>query len=68
MAIPGIFLAALIGYLADRLGRREVIRASLLIFGTAGLLCFFARSYWLLVGLRVVQGLGTSGLLSLGWS
>jgi MFS family permease len=66
VAIPGIFLAAYIGYLADRFGRREVIRASLLVFGTAGLLCFFARSYWLLVGLRVVQGLGTSGLLSLG--
>ena len=66
VAIPGIFLAALIGYLADRLGRREVIRVSLLIFGTAGLLCFFARSYWVLVALRVVQGLGTSGLLSIG--
>ena len=66
VAIPGIFLAAYIGYLADRLGRREVIRASLLIFGTAGLLCFFARSYWVLVGLRVAQGLGTSGLMSLG--
>jgi len=66
VAIPGIFLAVYIGYLADRLGRREVIRISLLIFGTAGLLCFFARSYWLLVGLRVLQGFGTSGLLSLG--
>ena len=66
VAIPGIFLAAYIGYLADRFGRREIIRASLLVFGTAGLLCFFARSYWLLVGLRVLQGLGTSGLLSLG--
>ena len=66
VAIPGIFLAALIGYLADRLGRREVVRASLLIFGTAGLLCFFARSYWLLVALRILQGVGTTGLLSLG--
>jgi MFS family permease len=66
VAVPGIFLAAFIGYLADRLGRRRVIRASLLIFGVAGLACFFARDFWLLVSLRFVQGLGTSGLLSLG--
>jgi len=66
VALPGIFLAAYTGYLADRFGRRSVIRISLLIFGTAGALCFFAPSYWVLVGLRVVQGLGTSALLSLG--
>lgn len=66
VAVPGIFLGAYIGYLADRLGRRRVIRASLFVFGTAGLACFFAREFWLLVALRVVQGLGTSGLLSLG--
>ncbi len=66
VAVPGIFLAAYIGYLADRVGRRRVIRVSLLIFGVAGLASFFARSYWLLVGTRVLQGLGTSGLLSLG--
>ena len=66
VAIPGIFLAAYIGYLADRFGRRRVIRVSLLIFGIFGLASFFARSYWLLVGARILQGLGTSGLLSLG--
>ncbi len=65
VAIPGIFLAAYIGYLADRLGRRRVIRISLVIFGTFGLACFFARDYRLLVTFRVLQGLGTSGLLSL---
>ncbi len=66
VALPGIFLAAYIGYLADRFGRRRVIRASLLIFGIFGLASFFARTYWLLVGARMLQGLGTSGLLSLG--
>lgn len=66
VAVPGIFLAAYIGYLADKLGRRRVIRVSLLIFGVFGLASFFARSYWLLVGARLLQGLGTSGLLSLG--
>jgi MFS family permease len=66
VAIPGIFLAAYIGYLADRIGRRRVIRVSLVIFGVFGLACFFARDYGLLVTFRVLQGLGTSGLLSLG--
>jgi MFS family permease len=66
VAVPGIFLAAYIGYLADRLGRRQVIRVSLVIFGVFGLACFFARDYWLLVAFRLLQGLGTSGLLSLG--
>jgi MFS transporter, ACDE family, multidrug resistance protein len=66
VAIPGIFLASYIGYLADRLGRRTVIRTSLLIFGLAGLASFFTRSYWPLVAVRVIQGIGASGLLSLG--
>ena len=66
VAVPGIFLAAYIGYLADKFGRRRVIRASLLLFGVFGLSCFFARSYWVLIGARMLQGLGTSGLLSLG--
>jgi ACDE family multidrug resistance protein len=66
VAAPGIFLASYIGYLADKYGTRRVIRVSLLIFGTAGLSCFLVRDFWPLVGLRVIQGLGTSGLLSLG--
>jgi MFS transporter, ACDE family, multidrug resistance protein len=66
IAVPGIFLAGYIGYLADRVGRRRVIRTSLLIFGIAGLASFFARSYWLLIAARLLQGLGTSGLLGMG--
>jgi MFS family permease len=66
VAIPGVFLAAIIGYLADRYGRREVIRASLVIFGVFGMALFFARDFRLLLLLRLLQGFGTSGLLSLG--
>jgi MFS family permease len=66
VAIPGIFLAMGIGYLADRRGRRFVGVASLLIFGLAGVAGFFARSFWPLVLVRAIQGLGTSGILSLG--
>lgn len=66
IALPGIFLAGYIGYLADRVGRRRVIRTSLIIFGIAGLASFFARSYWPLIAARLLQGLGTSGLLGMG--
>ena len=66
VAVPGIFLATYTGYLADRFGRRTVIRWSLLIFGFAGVASFFARSFWPLIATRLVQGLGTSGLMSLG--
>ena len=66
VALPGIFLATLIGYLADRFGRRRVIRVSLLVFGVAGLASFFTRSFWPLVAVRAVPGMGASGLLSLG--
>lgn len=66
VAIPGIFLAIVIGYLADRRGRRFVAVGSLLVFGVAGLAGFFVREFWPLVLLRAVQGIGTSGMLSLG--
>ncbi len=66
VAVPGIFLAVVIGYVADRRGRRLVAVASLAIFGVAGLAGFWVRSFWPLVLLRAVQGIGTSGMLSLG--
>lgn len=66
VAVPGIFLAIFIGYLADLRGRRFVAIFSLLMFGVGGVLGFFARSFWPLVVVRAVQGVGTSGILSLG--
>lgn len=65
VSIPGVLLSALIGWLADRVGRRRVVLTSLLLFATAGTAGFFARSFWLLVAARVVQGVGTSGILGL---
>lgn len=66
VSIPGVLLSALIGYLADRLGRRRVVLTSLLIFATFGAAGFLARSYWSLVAVRFIQGIGTSGILGLG--
>lgn len=44
------------GALADRLGRKRVIVASLLLVAVPTLLCAFARTLPLLVGLRFAQG------------
>jgi MFS family permease len=66
VSIPGVLLSAVIGYLADRLGRRRVVLTSLMLFATFGAAGFFARSFWALVGARFLQGVGTSGILGLG--
>ena len=65
-AVPGVFLAMYIGYLADLKGRRFVAVWSLLLFGLAGVAGFFATSFWGLVATRAIQGIGASAILSLG--
>jgi MFS family permease len=66
VSIPGLLFSLVIGYLADRLGRRRVVLAALAIFTIFGVAGFFARSYWGLVGVRFLQGIGTSGILGVG--
>ena len=66
VAMPGIFLALFIGYVYDRAGRNTVAVASLLVFGLAGMAGYFTRSFWPLVIVRAIQGIGTSGILSMG--
>ncbi len=66
VSAPGVLLSILIGYFADRFGRRRVVLVSLLIFASFGVAGFWARSFWGLVAMRVLQGVGTSGLLGLG--
>lgn len=66
VSVPGVIFSGVIGYLADRLGRRRVMITSLLLFSTFGLAGFVARSFWSLIAVRFVQGIGTSGILGLG--
>jgi MFS family permease len=66
VSIPGVLFSAIIGYLADRFGRRRVVLTALLIFTAFGLAGFVARSYWGLVAVRFCQGIGTSGILGMG--
>lgn len=66
----GYLLAAtvtipLYGRLGDRLGRRNVLVAALGLFALGSLLCGVAQSLPMLVGARIMQGLGGGGLMSL---
>lgn len=63
--LPGIVLAPVIGVLADRFGRREVLVPCLVVFGIAGGLAGAAPSLGLLLVARFLQGAGSAGLINL---
>ena len=63
--LPGIVCSALIGFLADRFGARRVVLICVTIFTVFGAAGFFASSFAVLLGLRMLQGVGTSGVLGL---
>ena len=65
VAAPGIVLAPMIGVVADRYGRREVVVPCLAIFGIAGGLAALAPSLGVLIALRLLQGIGSAGLINL---
>ncbi len=64
--LPGIPLIPVLGFLADRFGRKKIIVPSLMLFGIAGGACAFARDFNLLLILRFLQGLGSTSLVPLG--
>ena len=59
---PGIFLAPVVGVLADRWGRKTILLPSLFLFGLAGLGCFFTKEWEILLILRFFQGIGAASL------
>lgn len=63
--LPGILMAPVIGVLADRFGRRAVLVPCLVAFGTFGLLSALAPSFAILLALRLLQGIGSAGLINL---
>ncbi len=64
-SLPGILLTPFLGVVADRWGRKRIIFPSMMLFGIAGGLCFFARDFKLLLILRLIQGIGAAPLGSL---
>lgn len=64
-ALPGVVVAPILGVAADRFGRRLVLLPCLILFGLSGLGAALAPTFgWLLVA-RLVQGLGSAGLINL---
>jgi MFS family permease len=64
-SLPGILSAPLAGVLADRLGRKRVLVPTLFVFGVAGGACALARSFPVLLALRVCQGAAAAPLVGL---
>jgi MFS family permease len=63
--LPGIVMAPVIGVLADRHGRRAVLTPCLVAFGAFGLLSSLAPTFEALLLLRLLQGVGSAGLINL---
>lgn len=63
--LPGIILTPLAGMLADRIGRKKVIIPALFLFAGSGFALFFVHDYALMLGIRLVQGIGAAPLGSL---
>jgi len=51
------------GVLSNRFGRKVVLIAGVLVFSLAGLLIVFAETIWLVLWLRVIQGIGCGGII-----
>jgi MFS family permease len=60
--LPGATLTPVLGVFGDRFGRKRVLVPSLVLFALAGTACGFARDFQVLLGLRLLQGLGAAGL------
>jgi MFS family permease len=61
-ALPSVFLAPLLGVMADRWGRKRVLTPSLLLFGAAGAACGLAPTFETLLALRFLHGVGAAAL------
>ncbi len=58
-------MAPVAGFIADLWGRKWVIVMGLLLYGTAGFTISFINNFTLLLFLRVIQGVGFSGVMPL---
>jgi MFS transporter, ACDE family, multidrug resistance protein len=62
---PGVVVAPIIGVLADRFGRRQVVVPCLVVFGVGGMAAMAAASFPVLLAARLLQGFGAAGLVNL---
>ena len=63
--IPGVVLTPFIGLTSDRIGRKQVLVPSLFLFGVSGVAIVFVDGFTTILGLRVIQGIAGSAIMSL---
>ena len=69
-SIPAGIVIPFAGLLSDRIGRKAVMVPALIVYGFGGILAGLAgvlvkQSYYLLLGARVIQGIGAGGTYQL---
>ncbi|HEX6463853.1 MAG TPA: MFS transporter [Vicinamibacterales bacterium] len=60
--------AVIFGLMADRFGRRLPLILNVIFYAVISVLCGFARSYWVFIGLRMLFGIGMGGEWGVGAS
>jgi EmrB/QacA subfamily drug resistance transporter len=63
--LASVVMVPLYGQVGDRFGRRRVLCGAIAVFSLGSLGCGLATSLGLLVAMRVLQGLGGGGLMTL---
>jgi MFS transporter, ACDE family, multidrug resistance protein len=63
--LPGVLFAIPLGYLADRIGRRQVFASMAVLYGLAGGAQALVGDYGVMLVLRVLQGVGFAALMPL---
>ena len=63
--IAGTIAAPVYGRLGDAFGRRRLMFIALIIFMLASVLCALSFNIWMLSAMRIVQGFGGGGLMTL---
>ena len=62
---PPILLIPVAGVLADRVGRKPVLLAGILLFGIGGTAIALTTEFWVAVALRLLQGVAFAGLTTI---
>lgn len=59
---PAMLLTPVIGHVSDRLGLKPVVMAALILYAICAAICALASSFYILLGLRLAQGVGAAAL------